>query len=699
MGEEFLQAKENLMKSIQTFLKKFSCISFRDMPKVLLQAWEKFFEIQHAQPEDTNELLHKLLEDLKIISEELAEYINSLSWNRPTFYNDNEEHSIQYKEYLENSSNAIAPVLPTKEPDNSLKLNTKITDMIVESFSPSSIPVEDSDSQMEEIDLFLDTDDLMPPGIESDDYDLEGDIHFLEELLNTLPLPENESSNFDPHDDPSFPRPPPEPPDVEIFFDLEPIRIQQYLQNEHYALWEVIEFGDSYEAPQEESGTGSASKSSAKKKGRTVVVTTKDIQKRMNDVKARTTLLLALPDEHQLRFIKYKTAQELWGAILKIFGGNEATKKTKKNQLKQQYRNFKAEGSETLEQTFNRLQAIRNRGDLDTMSLDDLYNHLKVYEPKVQKKSKSNSQNMAFISSAKNSSGKGEVNTASITTTGTHKKTGKKITIQGTDVAGYNKLKVECFNYHKMGHFARKCRGPRSQDRGKRENQKQGSKIEESAPKALMAIDGVGWDWSYIANEEENHALVADEEAPTKFTLMAKSSSSSKNEIKKEKEGLDSKLTGFEYASKDLDTLLGSQRSDKNKEGLVYSVVLPFLLKSTLLPRKICLGQDCLNLLMIPLLTIEIREKLLRPQLVGFGDLNKILLTKGNSQNIIDDKGYWDSGCFRHMTGNISYLSDYEPYDGGYVSFRQGGGKITAGIGAKAPGEVGRVLRHCSDEL
>nr|GFC64587.1 hypothetical protein [Tanacetum cinerariifolium] len=48
----------------------------------------------------------------------------------------------------------------------------------------------------------------------------------------------------------------------------------------------------------------------------------------------------------------------------------------------------------------------------------------------------------------------------------------------------------------------------------------------------------------------------------------------------------------------------------------------------------------------------------------------------GNSQNIIDDKGYWDSGCSRHMTGNISYLSKYEPYDRGYVSFGKGGGKI-----------------------
>nr|GFD20930.1 ribonuclease H-like domain-containing protein [Tanacetum cinerariifolium] len=150
------------------------------------------------------------------------------------------------------------------------------------------------------------------------------------------------------------------------------------------------------------------------------------MQKRRNDVKERTTLLLALPDEHQLRFSKYETENELWEAILKTFGGNEATKKTKKNQLKQQYGNFKAEGSETLEQTFNRLQAIvshlefmdveieqddlnqkfltnlapewlmytivwRNKDDLDTMSLEDVYNQFKVYEPEVQKKSESNS--------------------------------------------------------------------------------------------------------------------------------------------------------------------------------------------------------------------------------------------------------------------------------------------------------------------
>nr|GEU77970.1 hypothetical protein [Tanacetum cinerariifolium] len=614
-------------------------------------------------------------------------------------------------------------------------------------------------------------------------------------------------------------------------------------------------FGDSYEAPKDDVTTASASDGTGKKKGMTVTLTTDDMQKRKNNVKARTTLLLALLDEHQLQFSKHKATQELWAAILKTFGGNETTKKTKKNLLKQQYGNFKAEGSETLEQSFNRLQ------------------------------------NMAFISSAKHNSGNEEVNTASVSTASTNvstasaniraasisqdtacayiasqsngsqikfvdinqidKKTGKKMTIQGTDVAGFDKSKVECFNFHKIGHFARKCIAPKSQDRGRRDNYRQGSKVKEWTPKDLMGIDIVGWDWSYMANDEENHALVADEEAPTEFALMAKTSAKSEvfdnslcskackkntgslniesranciesltNElklIKKEKEGLDSKLAGFQTASKDLDSLLESQRLDKNKEGLGYSAVppphaqvyspskkdlswtgLPEFADYTVTdysrpsPTIECTSDDAQNrnpsvtetkaspstilskhfikfvkaadkptenktdkcktvkkptvkyakLYRKPSKSSGIRgnqrnwnnlksqqlgvkmgrsspknnythrsmpskpaiHKPYRPPMrpnMNAAHPNRTFIYKpahsyskrpfqrtsgvrlkfrapwGSSQNNIDDKGYWDSGCSRHMTGNISYLSDYEPFDRGYVSFGQGGCKIT----------------------
>ncbi|GKF40110.1 hypothetical protein Tco_0120171, partial [Tanacetum coccineum] len=132
MSKEILQAREDLMKSIQIFLKKFNFISFRETPKVLLLAWEKFFEIQHAQPEDIQELLHKLLKDLQIISEELAEYI-SLSWNHSAFYDDDDdEYTIQYRKYLESLSNAITPILPIEEFDNSLSMGDEHLSTILE---------------------------------------------------------------------------------------------------------------------------------------------------------------------------------------------------------------------------------------------------------------------------------------------------------------------------------------------------------------------------------------------------------------------------------------------------------------------------------------------------------------------------------------------------------------------------------------
>ncbi|GKE60586.1 hypothetical protein Tco_1510953 [Tanacetum coccineum] len=100
------------------------------------------------------------------------------------------------------------------------EFNSKNSDAIIESFSPSPIPVENSDSLMEEIDLFLTPDDSMPPGIENDDYESEGDILFLEELLsNDSPsFPENESFHFDV---PSSPRPPAKPPDDGIYIELD----------------------------------------------------------------------------------------------------------------------------------------------------------------------------------------------------------------------------------------------------------------------------------------------------------------------------------------------------------------------------------------------------------------------------------------------------------------------------------------------
>ncbi|GJU11013.1 putative ribonuclease H-like domain-containing protein [Tanacetum coccineum] len=80
-----------------------------------------------------------------------------------------------------------------------------------------------------------------------------------------------------------------------------------------------------------------------------------------NDVKARSLLLMALPNEHQLTFSQYSDAKTMFAAIETRFGGNEATTKTPKTLLKQQYENFSASSTESLESIFNRLQKIVSR--------------------------------------------------------------------------------------------------------------------------------------------------------------------------------------------------------------------------------------------------------------------------------------------------------------------------------------------------
>ncbi|GKD04197.1 hypothetical protein Tco_1179171, partial [Tanacetum coccineum] len=86
-----------------------------------------------------------------------------------------------------------------------------------------------------------------------------------------------------------------------------------------------------------------------------VLVTAKEKTNKKNDVKARRLLLMALPNEHQLTFSQYPNAKTMFAAIETRFGGNEATKKTQKTLLKQQYENFSASSAESLDSIFNRL--------------------------------------------------------------------------------------------------------------------------------------------------------------------------------------------------------------------------------------------------------------------------------------------------------------------------------------------------------
>nr|GEX42208.1 hypothetical protein [Tanacetum cinerariifolium] len=155
--------------------------------------------------------------DTLINSSSKFDYLEEISGElMPSSIVNEERIKKEHKEYISLMEKLLA-INSFHHPLENFHANT-----IIETLPSSTILVEDSDSLMEKINIFTGMDDLLPPGIESDDYDSEGDIHFLKELLvnYSISLVENKSSNFDHHDDPSFPRPPPEPPDVEFFFDF-----------------------------------------------------------------------------------------------------------------------------------------------------------------------------------------------------------------------------------------------------------------------------------------------------------------------------------------------------------------------------------------------------------------------------------------------------------------------------------------------
>ncbi|GKB67809.1 hypothetical protein Tco_0929221 [Tanacetum coccineum] len=152
MSMEMLHAREDLMESIQNFLKKFDRISFRETPKVLTQAWDKFFEVKHAQSEEVQELLYKLLQDLQNINEELAEYIKLPSWNLPTSSyddDDDEESSIPLRDIIMSELPPCVAIIPDSLKTDSLIMVDKHLDTISETESNEFIKPSESKDECE----------------------------------------------------------------------------------------------------------------------------------------------------------------------------------------------------------------------------------------------------------------------------------------------------------------------------------------------------------------------------------------------------------------------------------------------------------------------------------------------------------------------------------------------------------------------
>ncbi|GJT40135.1 hypothetical protein Tco_0940000 [Tanacetum coccineum] len=219
------EARDNFLKDVCTFLRKFSRIPFGVTPKVILIAWESFGKFKDAltdkqyRQDDIQELMSKLLEDVQTISEEFSEYINYPSWNRPLFYfdEDDDEYTVIWRR-----PNAITPDKPSEEPEDPLIMGEE---------ELSTIPEKDNlvfdDDSFENIDYV----EASPPDSElvslEEVEDIEPDQGGLTSVVisdnsndSLLELPKFESFHFD--FDPSFLRPPPKPPVVRICLHFEP---------------------------------------------------------------------------------------------------------------------------------------------------------------------------------------------------------------------------------------------------------------------------------------------------------------------------------------------------------------------------------------------------------------------------------------------------------------------------------------------
>ncbi|GJZ87638.1 ribonuclease H-like domain-containing protein [Tanacetum coccineum] len=377
-------------------------------------------------------------------------------------------------------------------------------------------------------------------------------------------------------------------------YDIWAMKMEHYLAHTDYPIWEVIQNGN---------GPVSVTTDTSGQIKILPPKTAEEIVARERERKARTTLLMAIPEDHLAKFHKMTDAKEMWNAIKSRFGGNDESKKMQKYILKQQFEGFTVSNTDGIHKGYERFQSLlsqleihgagvstedanqkflrslpsawlqvslimRNKPGMDSLSFDDLYNNLRVFENDVKGStaSSSNLQNVAFVS--ENTSSTNDVSTAyGVSNTSGHnskheqtssysllasqsscpqldhedldqvdeydleemdlkwqvamismrikkfyKKTGRKLQFDAKEPVGFDKTKVECYNCHKTGHFARECRTKEDNRRrdgwnpGNKDGSRTGKK-EES--KALVTVDGESVDWTTHSEDDENYAFMA----------------------------------------------------------------------------------------------------------------------------------------------------------------------------------------------
>nr|GEY01921.1 hypothetical protein [Tanacetum cinerariifolium] len=513
---------------------------------------------------------------------------------------------------------------------------------------------------------------------------------------------------------------------------------------------------------------------------------------RKNELKAHSTLFMALPDKHQLKFNIHKDAKTLMEAIEKRFGGNKETKKKLISQLEilgeslsQEDINLKFLRSLPTEWRTHTF-IWRNKTDLKEQSLDDLFNSLKIYDAEVKISvvagvsaasakvpvsalpsvdTLSNAIIYSFFASQSNSPQLDNDDLKQID------RTGRNLRANGTTSMGFDMSKVECYNCHRKRHFTRECSvmGWEAMTGAFRKKKNQSNMPSWLSPPQVLPVlimrksqfDVISYKTGLESVEarllvyQQNETVFEKDTKLLKLNVQLRDNALVvlRQKFKKEEQERDElklKLEKFQTSSKNLSQLLTSQTNDKTilsydnhvftssmfdcnemfssksdvsmhaspvydssntcKEPCTKGKSSALFQNVTSKPQRHAVPTAVLTKSkLVPLTTVRPvttavpQPHVTRPRPAKIvvtkpysppRDINRrpfskpsnfppkvttVKTPKGNPQHALMDKGVIYSGCSRHMTWNMSYLSDFEEINGGYVAFggNPNGGKIT----------------------
>nr|GEU62184.1 ribonuclease H-like domain-containing protein [Tanacetum cinerariifolium] len=430
---------------------------------------------------------------------------------------------------------------------------------------------------------------------------------------------------------------------------------------------------------------------------------------RKNELKACGTLLMALPDKHQLKFNTHKDAKTLIEAIEKRFEGNTETK-VQKTLLKQQYENFTGFSSESLDQIHDRLQKLTSQLKILGVSLSQEDINLNVaasvsdVSVKIHVSSLPNVESLSnvviysFFASQSNSPQLDNDDLKQIDAVDLKEmdlkwqkairflqRTGRNLGANGPTSMGFDMSKVECYNCHRKGHFARECRSPKDTSRnGAAEPQRRSVPLSPTKPDQDLSHTH-----RPLAPIIEDWVSDSEDKSETKTPQNVPSFVQSTEQVKSPRPSVQHVETSILTAnSKTIIPKPTSNGKRSNRKACFVCKSLNHLIKDYDYHEKKMAQPTARNHAKrethkhYARMTLSNTQRQVVPLAVlTQSKLVPISVVRPVSTIVpkIKDKGVINSGCSMHMTGNMSYLSDFEELNGGCVAFggNPKGGKIS----------------------